>query len=132
MTKNNTVNSYNYNYWENSKNPAETMRYKFLKLSDDEIKTLCKTFYKDSNVRGLIENFYSDEYDDFWKLETKRCNNGDLICATLHIAYYDSAWIGLNCFGHCFIDIAPERFPRENVVDITIDKFLEKYLNTDH
>ena len=54
MTKNNTVNSYNYNYWENS------------------------------------------------------------------------------YFGQCFINIAPERFPRENIVDITIDKFLEKYLSTDH
>lgn len=123
------VDSYWTLGWKYSNNHTEKLRSKFLSLSDDEIKELCKKFLIDNYRR---RSFYlSDEYNKDWKLNTVRYPYGDkdLICANFYFNWYDSIDIGLNVFGRCYIEEHMEHQPASLICDISIDEFLEKYLN---
>lgn len=124
----NKVDNYSTISWKYSKNHVEKLRSKYLSLSDDEIKELCKKFLMDNCRRSF---YLSDEYNDRWRLDTVRNTYGDkdLICAKLYFSWYDSIEIGLNIFGRCYIQEQIEHQPATLTCDISIDEFLEKYLN---
>lgn len=128
IMKENKVDSYWTLGWKYSNNHTEKLRSKFLSLSDDEIKELCKKFLIDNYRR---RSFYlSDEYSEHWKLNTARYSYGDkdLLCAKFYFNWYDSIEIGLNFFGRCYIQEHIEHQPISLIYDISIDDFLEKYL----
>lgn len=122
------VNSYWMRNWKHSKNCTEKLRSKFLRLSDDEIKELCKKFLIDNSCQIFS---LSDEYNENWHLSTFRYPYGDkdLICANFYFDWYDSIDIGLNVFGRCYIELNREHQPPWLICDISIDEFIEKYLN---
>ena len=122
------VDNYSTHSWKYSKNHIEKLRSKYLSLSDDEIKELCKKFLKDNCWRSF---YLSDEYNDCWRLDTIRYPYGDkdLICAKFYFIWYDSIEIGLNIFGRCYIQEQIEHQPATLTYDISIDEFLENYLS---
>lgn len=122
------VNNYWMLGWKYGNNLTEKLRSKFLSLSDDETKELCKKFLIDNHWRSL---YLADEFNEHWKFTTVRYPYGDkdLICANFHFNWYDSIDIGLNVFGRCYIQEHMEHQPITLICDISIDEFLKKYLN---